>query len=128
MTWALASNLLFESRYLGDAVSLIKENSECQILLGTKIKAYAERSTHRGRRSGQVQSNRISDAAGREHVTMRFYVEGSTGRQGTVSLEMIEKPDAMEYVYLFVDIPGSPRVYLKREVPAAKPKKRLFSW
>lgn len=48
----------------------------------------------------------VLDAEGKEHLLMRFYVEGPDN-EGTAHLEMIkDQRGKWEYKYLFVDIPG----------------------
>lgn len=46
------------------------------------------------------------DAEGKEHLLMRFYVEGPAN-EGIAHLEMVkDQRNKWEYKYLFVDIPG----------------------
>lgn len=47
------------------------------------------------------------DAAGREHMTLRFYVEGEKGK-GTVHIAMVKKHqnEAFEYETFTLTMPG----------------------
>lgn len=48
----------------------------------------------------------VLDAEGKEHLLMRFYVEGPNN-EGVAHLEMVkDQRNKWEYKYLFVDIPG----------------------
>jgi import inner membrane translocase subunit TIM21 len=48
----------------------------------------------------------VLDAEGKEHLLMRFYVEGPDN-EGVAHLEMVkDQRNKWEYKYLFVDIPG----------------------
>ncbi|ORY83619.1 hypothetical protein BCR37DRAFT_397895 [Protomyces lactucae-debilis] len=58
--WALGSNLFFETRYLNEAVDLVKAHPEVKRLIGHDLNAYGERSRN-GRRGGPVPSQRSAD-------------------------------------------------------------------
>ena len=123
--WALFSNLFFETQYLHHAIDLVKADPNCRQLIGKpgEMKFYGQRSGHAGRRGGQVQSIRTEDG----RVVMVCHVEGPRG-YGTIHLEEIEKPSGeTELRQLYVDVPGHPRIWLKRETVLQK-KKKLFSW
>lgn len=53
------------------------------------------------------RSQVVLDADGKEHLIMRFFVEGPNN-EGTAHLEMVkDQRGSWEYKYLFVDIPGT---------------------
>ena len=120
--WALGSNLFYETRYLSEAIDMVKSNPEVIRALGTNLKSYGERSTY-GRRGGPVVSQRTEDG----HVYMIFHVEGSTGLSGTCRLDVKEGSQGSEIRQLYCDIAGQPRIWLKQETVLQK-KKKLFSW
>ncbi|KAL2109546.1 hypothetical protein VUR80DRAFT_2324 [Thermomyces stellatus] len=137
--------LLFQEVFAPDSkvanfsrsVDLVKKDPECQRLLGDpkKIFAHGEETYNKWRRARPIASTITTDRDGVDHLMMKFYVEGPLNR-GLVQLHMIRHPKQgdgdFEYKYLFVDIKGHNRIYLKnadeekKKAAAAARKKTKF--
>lgn len=62
---------------------------------------------------------------------MLFHISGSAGIEGTCRLDVQERNDqGSEVKQLYCDVPGYPRIWLKRQAPdkTLNKKKKLFSW
>ncbi|KAI8968454.1 TIM21-domain-containing protein [Mycotypha africana] len=99
-------------------VDLIRENEEIKDILGEPIKGHGEPSRSKRRRNRRIMSQEVVDLEGKDHLLMRFYVEGPLN-QGTVLIDMIkDEENKKKWIYkkLYVDIPGqglpSKRIYL----------------
>ncbi|KAF8933098.1 mitochondrial import inner membrane translocase subunit tim21 [Dissophora ornata] len=70
---------------------------------------HGESSSSKRRRNRRIHSQVVLDTDGKEHLLMRFYIEGPDN-EGTAHLEMVkDQRNNWEYKYLFVDIPGGVR-------------------
>ncbi|PUU79083.1 TIM21-domain-containing protein [Tuber borchii] len=80
------------------------------------IKAYGEPTSNRWARNRPIASSIRKDKHGIEHLIMHFNVEGTVGK-GVVNAHLTKRPgeSQYEYKYLFLDVPGKPRVYLENE-------------
>ncbi|RPB03637.1 TIM21-domain-containing protein [Choiromyces venosus 120613-1] len=94
----------------------IKTDSRCTKLLGERIKAYGEPTSNRWARNRPIASSIRKDRHGIEHLIMHFNVEGTIDK-GVVNAHLTKRPGESnyEYKYLFLDVPGKPRVYLENE-------------
>ncbi|SPN98580.1 related to Mitochondrial import inner membrane translocase subunit TIM21 [Cephalotrichum gorgonifer] len=119
------------------AVDLIKKDPVCQSLLGDpkKIMAHGEETYNKWRRARPIASTIYQDRYGVEHLMMKFHVDGPLNK-GLAQLHMTRHPKQgdgdFEYKYLFVDVRGHHRVYLKnadeekKAAGAAAKKKTRF--
>ncbi|CAI4214831.1 unnamed protein product [Parascedosporium putredinis] len=100
------------------AVDLIKKDTACQAALGDpkKILAHGEETYSRWKRSRPIASTISQDRFGVEHLKMHFYLQGPLN-SGIAHLHMTRHPNHgdgdFEYKYLFVDVRGHQRIYLK---------------
>ncbi|KAF9434762.1 mitochondrial import inner membrane translocase subunit tim21 [Entomortierella beljakovae] len=98
-----------DTHIFGDALEKVRNNEKLTDILGTPIKGHGEASSSKRRRNRRIHSQVVLDAGNKEHLLMRFYVEGPDG-EGTAHLEMVkDQRNNWEYKYLFVDIPGGVR-------------------
>ncbi|KAF9348591.1 mitochondrial import inner membrane translocase subunit tim21 [Mortierella sp. NVP85] len=98
-----------DTHIFGDALEKVRHNEKLADVLGSPVKGYGEPSSSKRRRNRRIHSQVVLDAGGKEHLLMRFYVEGPDN-EGTAHLEMIKNQRGdWEYKYLFVDIPGGVR-------------------
>ncbi|KAF9166570.1 mitochondrial import inner membrane translocase subunit tim21 [Actinomortierella ambigua] len=92
-----------DTAIFGDALDRLQE------LIGTPMKGHGDPSSSKRRRNRRISSQIVLDGEGKEHLLMRFFVEGPDN-EGTAHLEMIkDSRGKWEYKYLFVDIPGGVR-------------------
>ncbi|KAL1982716.1 hypothetical protein VTN96DRAFT_967 [Rasamsonia emersonii] len=105
-----------KTRLFNKAVERIKEDPRCTALLGDskQIKAYGESTWNKWARNRPIATTEEKDQSGREHLKMRFHVEGPLN-SGTVILHMVRPQDQNEYQYriLALDVKGHPRIYLE---------------
>ncbi|KAG0369056.1 mitochondrial import inner membrane translocase subunit tim21 [Gamsiella multidivaricata] len=98
-----------DTHVFGDALEKVRNNERLQDVIGSPMKGHGEPSSSKRRRNRRIQSQVVLDAEGKEHLLMRFYVEGPDN-EGTAHLEMVkDQRSNWEYKYLFVDIPGGVR-------------------
>ncbi|KAF9106483.1 mitochondrial import inner membrane translocase subunit tim21 [Mortierella sp. AM989] len=114
-----------DTHIFGDALEKIRNNQKLEDILGTPIKGHGEPSSSRRRRNRRIHSQVVLDPEYKEHLLMRFYVEGPDN-EGTAHLEMVKnKRNNWEYKYLFVDIPGgvraAERIFVEYNKDAGKP-------
>ncbi|KAG0227674.1 mitochondrial import inner membrane translocase subunit tim21 [Actinomortierella wolfii] len=92
-----------DTAIFGDALERLQE------IIGTPMKGHGDPSTSKRRRNRRISSQIVLDGEGKEHLLMRFFVEGPDN-EGTAHLEMVKDARGKwEYKYLFVDIPGGVR-------------------
>lgn len=99
----------------GDAKcrELLAGSGEATVVTKRDIKAYGEPSWSRWARNRTIASRLEKDRAGGEHLHMHFYVEGPSGTEGTVRLEMVRRDGReFEYYMLALDVPGNKRHFL----------------
>ncbi|KAF9173802.1 mitochondrial import inner membrane translocase subunit tim21 [Mortierella sp. AD011] len=114
-----------DTHVFGDALEKVRNNEKLVEILGTPIKGHGEPSSSSRRRNRRIHSQVVLDTGGKEHLLMRFYVEGPDN-EGTAHLEMVkDQRNNWEYKYLFVDIPGgvraAERVFVEYNKNAGKP-------
>ncbi|KAF9414591.1 hypothetical protein BGZ94_000336 [Podila epigama] len=114
-----------DTHIFGDALERVRSNEKLQEIIGTPMKGYGEPSSSKRRRNRRIQSQVVLDAEGKEHLLMRFFVEGPDN-EGTAHLEMVKDArNKWEYKYLFVDIPGgvrrAERVFVEYNKNAGQP-------
>ncbi|KAF9939764.1 mitochondrial import inner membrane translocase subunit tim21 [Modicella reniformis] len=98
-----------DTHIFGNALEKVRNDVKLQDIFGSSIKGYGEPSSSKRRRNRRIQSQVVLDTEGKEHLLMRFYVEGPDN-EGTAHLEMVkDQRGNWEYKYLFVDIPGGVR-------------------
>ncbi|KAG0319038.1 mitochondrial import inner membrane translocase subunit tim21 [Dissophora globulifera] len=98
-----------DTRIFGDALEKVRNNDQLQEIIGTPMMGHGEASSSKRRRNRRIHSQVVLDAEGKEHLLMRFYVEGPDN-EGIAHLEMVkDQRNKWEYKYLFVDIPGGVR-------------------
>ncbi|KAF9197832.1 mitochondrial import inner membrane translocase subunit tim21 [Haplosporangium sp. Z 27] len=114
-----------DTHIFGDALERVRKNENLVEILGTPIKGHGEPSTNKRRRNRRIHSQVVLDTEGKEHLLMRFYVEGPDN-EGTAHLEMVkDQRNNWEYKYLIVDIPGgvraAERIFVEYNKDAGKP-------
>ncbi|PBP17105.1 import inner membrane translocase subunit tim-21 [Diplocarpon rosae] len=139
--WTEVFSFDSKTRHFNKAVDQVKNDSRCTDLLGDskKITAYGEPTWNKWARARPIASTLKTDQYGREHLNMRFNVEGPLNK-GVVSLHMIKSSTDCElgsefvYKYLALDVKGHQRIYLENadallDSPA-KNKSKIFgiSW
>ncbi|CAO3695440.1 unnamed protein product [Umbelopsis ramanniana] len=89
-----------------DALDRVRQHEELSAMLGTPIKGHGEPSRSRSRRNRRILHQLAQDSEGKEHLLMRFYVEGPDN-EGTCMVNMV-KDDGGKWQYrqLYVDVPG----------------------
>ncbi|KAF9324756.1 mitochondrial import inner membrane translocase subunit tim21 [Podila minutissima] len=98
-----------DTHIFGDALEKVRNNEKLQDIIGSPMKGHGEPSSSKRRRNRRIQSQVVLDGEGKEHLLMRFFVEGPDN-EGTAHLEMVKDArNKWEYKYLFVDIPGGVR-------------------
>lgn len=98
-----------DTHIFGDALEKVRNNEKLTDVLGSPVKGFGEPSSSKRRRNRRIHSQVVLDAEGKEHLLMRFFVEGPDN-EGTAHLEMIkDQRGNWEYKYLFVDVPGGVR-------------------
>ncbi|KFH68430.1 hypothetical protein MVEG_05245 [Podila verticillata NRRL 6337] len=98
-----------DTHIFGDALEKVRNHDKLQDIIGSPMKGHGEPSSSKRRRNRRIQSQVILDGEGKEHLLMRFFVEGPDN-EGTAHLEMVKDArNKWEYKYLFVDIPGGVR-------------------
>ncbi|KAF9917322.1 mitochondrial import inner membrane translocase subunit tim21 [Lobosporangium transversale] len=98
-----------DTHIFGDALEKVRKNEKLQEIIGSPMKGHGEPSSSKRRRNRRIHSQVVLDVEGKEHLLMRFYVEGPDN-EGTAHLEMVkDRHNNWEYKYLFVDIPGGVR-------------------
>lgn len=106
-----------DTKTFNKAVKLVEQNEEVQkVLQMTKkerLKAYGETPAGKWVRNRPVQSIRMRDKEGKDRLAMKFHVESSSGKHGTVSLEQIDKSFwSAEFAYIALDVPKAKRIYI----------------
>lgn len=106
-----------DTKTFNKAVKLIEKNEEAQRLLafepGHRLKAYGEVAGDQWVRNRPVQSVRQRGQDGKDRLVMRFHVESTSGRHGSVVLEQIDTSFWLsEFAYIALDIPGQKRIYI----------------
>ncbi|GAB5593800.1 mitochondrial import inner membrane translocase subunit tim21 [Umbelopsis nana] len=108
-----------------DALERVRQHEELSAMLGSPIKGHGEPSRSRMRRNRRILHQLAQDSEGREHLLMRFYVEGPDN-EGTCMVNMI-KDDSGKWTYrqLYVDVPGqglpSRRIYVEGSADSFAP-------
>ncbi|KAF9311407.1 hypothetical protein BG003_007446 [Podila horticola] len=98
-----------DTHIFGDALEKVRSHEKLQDIIGSPMKGHGEPSSSKRRRNRRIQSQVVLDGEGKEHLLMRFFVEGPDN-EGTAHLEMVKDArNKWEYKYLFVDIPGGVR-------------------
>ncbi|GJJ68631.1 mitochondrial import inner membrane translocase subunit TIM21 [Entomortierella parvispora] len=98
-----------DTHIFGDALERVRNNEKLKDIIGSPMMGHGEASSSKRRRNRRIHSQVILDGEGKEHLLMRFYVEGPDN-EGTAHLEMVkDQNNKWEYKYLFVDIPGGVR-------------------
>ncbi|KAF9100768.1 hypothetical protein BGX29_006265 [Mortierella sp. GBA35] len=98
-----------DTHVFGDALERVRNNEKLKDIIGSPMMGHGEPSNSKRRRNRRIHSQIVLDAEGKEHLLMRFYVEGPDN-EGTAHLEMVkDERNKWEYKYLFVDIPGGVR-------------------
>ncbi|KAF9951639.1 hypothetical protein BGZ72_006904 [Mortierella alpina] len=98
-----------DTHVFGDALERVRNNEKLKDIIGMPIMGHGEPSSSKRRRNRRIHSQVVLDGEGKEHLLMRFYVEGPHN-EGTAHLEMVkDQRNKWEYKYLFVDIPGGVR-------------------
>ncbi|KAJ2956758.1 hypothetical protein NQZ79_g7419 [Umbelopsis isabellina] len=100
-----------------NALDRVRQHEELSAILGTPIKGHGEPSRSRGRRNRRIMHQLAEDTEGREHMLMRFYVEGPNN-EGTCIVNMIKGDNGKwDFKQLYVDVPGqgypSRRIYVE---------------
>lgn len=89
-----------------DALERVRQHEELSSMLGSPIKGHGEPSRSRMRRNRRILHQLAQDSEGREHLLMRFYVEGPDN-EGTCMVNMVKDDNGKwEYRQLYVDVPG----------------------
>ena len=106
-----------DTRTFNKAVKLVEQNPEAQKLLnfepGHRLKAHGGSNGDRWVRNRPAHSIRTKGKDGKDRLVMKFYVDSSSGRHGTVSLEQIDLSFwSSEFAYIALDVPGAKRVYI----------------
>ncbi|KAF9186104.1 hypothetical protein BGZ51_002229 [Haplosporangium sp. Z 767] len=114
-----------DTHIFGESLEKVRNNEKLQSIIGTPMKGHGEPSSSKRRRNRRIQSQVVLDGDGKEHLLMRFYVEGPDN-EGTAHLEMVKNQrNNWEYKYLFVDIPGgvrpAQRVFVEYNKNAGQP-------
>ncbi|KAG0284905.1 Mitochondrial import inner membrane translocase subunit Tim21, partial [Linnemannia gamsii] len=95
-----------DTHVFGDALERVRNNEKLKDIIGSPMMGHGEPSNSKRRRNRRIHSQVVLDAEGKEHLLMRFYVEGPDN-EGIAHLEMVkDQRNKWEYKYLFVDIPG----------------------
>ncbi|KAL1975801.1 hypothetical protein VTN31DRAFT_4193 [Thermomyces dupontii] len=106
-----------KTRQFDIAVDRIRNDPRCTTLLGEgkKIAAYGESTWSKWVRNRPIATKVDKDELGREHLVMRFNVEGPLNR-GVVHLHMVRPAEEKNFQYriLALDVPGHPRIFLER--------------
>ncbi|KAG0380754.1 mitochondrial import inner membrane translocase subunit tim21 [Mortierella sp. AD032] len=98
-----------DTHVFGDALERVRNNERLKDVIGSPMMGHGEPSNSKRRRNRRIHSQVVLDAEGKEHLLMRFYVEGPDN-EGIAHLEMVkDQRKKWEYKYLFVDIPGGVR-------------------
>ncbi|KAG0196448.1 hypothetical protein BGX28_010096 [Mortierella sp. GBA30] len=98
-----------DTHIFGDALEKVRNNEKLKDIIGSPMMGHGEPSSSKRRRNRRIHSQVVLDGDGKEHLLMRFYVEGPHS-EGTAHLEMVkDQRNKWEYKYLFVDIPGGVR-------------------
>ncbi|KAI1307868.1 mitochondrial import inner membrane translocase subunit tim21 [Mortierella claussenii] len=114
-----------DTHIFGDALEKVRNNEKLQEIIGSPMMGHGEASSSKRRRNRRIHSQVVLDAEGKEHLLMRFYVEGPDN-EGTAHLEMVkDQRNNWEYKYLFVDIPGgvrpAQRIFVEYNKDAGQP-------
>lgn len=112
------------------AFGLIEKDQKVKDVLGSKLKGHGESTNNRWNHTRPIASRRGLDRYGREHITMRFVVEGMKGK-GLARLELIDDMKGhRDFRYLLVELPNYGIHYIINEVPQSSRKKGWFglSW
>ncbi|CAL3969980.1 hypothetical protein PZA11_007487 [Diplocarpon coronariae] len=139
--WTEVFSFDSKTRHFNKAVDQVKSDSRCTDILGDsrKIIAYGEPTWNKWARARPIASTLKTDQYGKEHLIMRFNVEGPLNT-GVVSLHMVKtSPDCdlgseFVYKYLALDVRGHKRIYLENadasQDSPAKNKSKIFgiSW
>lgn len=89
-----------------DALERVRQHEELSSMLGSPIKGHGEPSRSRMRRNRRILHQLAQDSEGKEHLLMRFYVEGPDN-EGTCMVNMVKDDNGKwEYRQLYVDVPG----------------------
>ncbi|KAK5828419.1 TIM21-domain-containing protein [Linnemannia elongata] len=98
-----------DTHVFGDALERVRNHEKLKDIIGSPMMGHGEPSNSKRRRNRRIHSQVVLDAEGKEHLLMRFYVEGPDN-EGIAHLEMVkDQRNKWEYKYLFVDIPGGVR-------------------
>ncbi|OAQ31112.1 TIM21-domain-containing protein [Linnemannia elongata AG-77] len=98
-----------DTHVFGDALEKVRNHEKLKDIIGSPMMGHGEPSNSKRRRNRRIHSQVVLDAEGKEHLLMRFYVEGPDN-EGIAHLEMVkDQRNKWEYKYLFVDIPGGVR-------------------
>ena len=87
----------------------IKASPEARELLGPakQLRAYGEPSWNKWTRNRPIASTVSRDASGKEHMSLRFYVDGPDGN-GTVQIQMSRRSqqEAFQYDTFALNVSG----------------------
>ncbi|KAG0055488.1 Mitochondrial import inner membrane translocase subunit Tim21 [Linnemannia elongata] len=98
-----------DTHVFGGALERVRNHEKLKDIIGSPMMGHGEPSNSKRRRNRRIHSQVVLDAEGKEHLLMRFYVEGPDN-EGIAHLEMVkDQRNKWEYKYLFVDIPGGVR-------------------
>lgn len=105
-----------KTSHFNQAVDRIRADPRAHEVLGSghKIKAFGEPTFNKWARARPIASTTTRDSDGATHCLMHFNVEGSS-RRGVVQLHKIMRPGQpnWEYIFLYLDVKGHPRIYLE---------------
>ncbi|KAL1996384.1 hypothetical protein VTN49DRAFT_149 [Thermomyces lanuginosus] len=111
-----------KTRQFDIAVERIRNDPRCTTLLGEgkKIAAYGESTWSKWARNRPIATKIEKDELGREHLIMRFNVEGPLNR-GVVHLHMVRPAEEKNFKYriLALDVPGHPRIFLENNTDSS---------
>lgn len=91
-------------------------------MLGKRMKAHGEPTTQRNVKSRPLATSRYTDRFGREHIKMRFYIDGKKN-SGIVNLETVSVEGGIpEYRYIVLEV-GNKRHFLVNNDDKLTPKR-----